>query len=73
MDLDIAGFKFLVHDRSENVVETPRKVLFTQYKGFDDEPARRAVAVGAAVRFASHQVETMDPRLLGLCGLGSTD
>jgi len=61
---------FLVHDRSENVLELPRKVLFIHYKGFDGEPERRAGAADAAARFAPHQVKTMNARLRDLCGFG---
>ena len=61
---------FLVHDRSENILETPRKVLFTHYKGFDNPQQRRAWAANAAERVAKHQVESMDDRLKELCGLG---
>ena len=60
---------FLVHDRSENVLDVPRKVLFTHYKGFDTPRQRRDWATNAADRFAKHQVATMDTRLKGLCGL----
>lgn len=60
---------FLVHDRSENMLEVPRRVLFTHYKGFDNPQQRSDWAADAASRFAAHQVATMDERLLHLCGL----
>lgn len=60
---------FLVHDRSENMLDVPRRVLFTHYKGFDDLQQRRDWAANASDRFAKHQVETMDERLKQLCGL----
>lgn len=60
---------WLVHDRSENMRTVPRKVLFTHYKGFDSAAQRQAHCVDARERFARHQIETMDQRLLGLCGL----
>ena len=60
---------FLVHDRSENVLEQPRKVLFTHYRGFSDDAQRRAYAADAASRFAQHQIDSMDPRMRQLCGL----
>tara|TARA_A100001037_G_C15029499_1_gene580189 strand:+ start:50 stop:844 length:795 start_codon:yes stop_codon:yes gene_type:complete len=60
---------FLVHDRSENVLEQPRKVLFTHYRGFSDDAQRSAYAADAASRFAQHQIDSMDPRMRQLCGL----
>ena len=60
---------FLVHDRSENMLDVPRKVLFTHYKGFDNPQQRRDGASNAADRFAKHQIKTMDKRLKHLCGL----
>ena len=60
---------FLVHDRSENMLDVPRRVLFTHYKGFDDTDQRSDWAANAEERFAKHQVATMDERLLALCGL----
>ncbi|NKB71177.1 MAG: hypothetical protein GKR89_29245 [Candidatus Latescibacteria bacterium] len=63
---------YLVHDRSENLLDVPRKVLFTHYKGFDNARQRQAWAASAAERFAQHQVATMDERLLRLCGLNPT-
>ena len=59
----------LVHDRSENMLDTPRRVLFTHYKGFDSLAQRHEWAEKAPERFAKHQVETMDERLKHLCGL----
>ena len=60
---------FLVHDRSENILDVPRRVLFTHYKGFDDTQQRHEWAAKAAERFVQHQIDTMDERLLHLCGL----
>ena len=60
---------FLVHDRSENILDEPRRVLFTHYKGFDDPEQRRAWAANSRERFASRQIETMGQQLLDLCGL----
>ncbi len=60
---------FLVHDRSENILDTPRRVLFTHYKGFDDAEQLGDWATDAPSRFAQHQIATMDPRLKHLCGL----
>ena len=60
---------FAVHDRSEDMLDVPRRVLFIHYKGFDDLQQRRAWAADAPERFATHQVETMDERMKGLCGL----
>jgi ectoine hydroxylase-related dioxygenase (phytanoyl-CoA dioxygenase family) len=60
---------FLVHDRSENLLDVPRKVLFCHYKGFETQQRRDEAASGAAERFAPHHVEAMDERLRGLCGL----
>ena len=62
---------WLVHDRSENMRTGPRKVLFTHYKGFDTMAHRQAYRADASERFARHQIETMDQRLLGLCGLNA--
>lgn len=59
----------LVHDRSENLLTRPRKVLFTHYKGFDNPEQRREGANQAESRFAQHQIKTMDARLRHLCGL----
>ena len=60
---------FLVHDRSENILAVPRRVLFTHYKGFDDTQLRHEWAAKATERFVQHQIDTMDERLLHLCGL----
>ena len=60
---------FLVHDRSENMLDVPRKVLFTHYKGFDNPQQRRDGSANAADRFAKHQIATMDDELKYLCGL----
>ncbi|MFL2542159.1 MAG: hypothetical protein ACJ0UT_09360, partial [Candidatus Latescibacterota bacterium] len=60
---------FLVHDRSENVLDIPRRVLFTHYKGFDNAAQLGDWATDAPNRFAQHQIATMDPRLKHLCGL----
>lgn len=59
---------YLVHDRSENVRDEPRMVLFAHYKGFDNAQQREAEATGAADRFSPKQVRSMDARMKQLCG-----
>ena len=60
---------FLVHDRSENLLEEPRRVLFTHYKEFDNVEQRRTWAVGSRERFAPRHLEAMGSRVRALCGL----
>ncbi|MAE62487.1 MAG: hypothetical protein CMJ49_14155 [Planctomycetaceae bacterium] len=60
---------FLVHDRSENVLDVPRRVVFTHYRSFDGNQQRSEWAATASQRFVDHQIETMDDRLKHLCGL----
>jgi len=60
---------FLVHDRSENILEEPRRVLFTHYRGFDNVEQRRTWAVGSRERFAPRHLEAMGSRVRALCGL----
>ena len=59
---------FLVHDRSENLRQQPRKILFTHYKPYADEPAR-ATAKTNSESFHPAHVATMDERFRQLCGL----
>ena len=60
---------FLVHDRSENVLKQPRKVLFTHYRGFADDTGRRDYAADATNRFAQHQIDSMDSHMRQLSGI----
>lgn len=60
---------YLVHDRSENVRDVPRKVLFVHYKGYDNQQELREDALDARTHFHPDQVNAMDERMLKLCGI----
>ncbi|MAE60191.1 MAG: hypothetical protein CMJ49_02420 [Planctomycetaceae bacterium] len=60
---------FLVHDRSENMLELPRRVLFVHFKGYDDPDQMKAAKATAAKRFRDGHIEVMDARTKQICGL----
>lgn len=59
---------FLVHDRSENMREQPRKIVFMHYKPYADE-AERAAARANESSFHPDHLATMDESFRRLCGL----
>jgi len=59
---------FLVHDRSENMREQPRKVIFTHYKPYTSEVEREAARTNRDSFHPAH-IATMDTRFKQLCGL----
>ena len=59
---------FLVHDRSENLREQPRKILFTHYKPYA-EAADRDTAKANTDSYHPDHLATMDERFRRLCGL----
>jgi ectoine hydroxylase-related dioxygenase (phytanoyl-CoA dioxygenase family) len=63
---------FLVHDRSENVLDTPRLVVFAHFKGYDSHEHAAADAAHNAARFAPEHVATMDEPMKRWCGLSPT-
>lgn len=60
---------YLVHDRSENLRDQPRKVLFSLFKAYESEDERRQVRETAAKSLHPAFVEAMDARVRQLCGL----
>ena len=60
---------FLVHDRSENVRDVPRKVMFVHFLKCDDEEPLDVSSEDRASRFHADHVRAMDSRMKKLCGL----
>ncbi len=60
---------FLVHDRSENVRDMPRKVMFVHFLKSDDEKLSDAAIEDRARRFHPDHLSAMDSRMKRLCGL----
>ena len=60
---------FLVHDRSENVRDVPRKVMFVHFLKCDDAEPLGVSTEDGANRFHADHVRAMDSRMKKLCGL----
>jgi len=59
---------FLVHDRTENIREQPRKALFVHFKPYNS-PENREAEKGKPEDFHPDHVASMDERFRALCGL----
>jgi ectoine hydroxylase-related dioxygenase (phytanoyl-CoA dioxygenase family) len=60
---------FLVHDRSENVRDAPRQVMFVHFLKCDDPVPLDASTEDSASRFHADHVRAMDDRMKKLCGI----
>ncbi len=60
---------FLVHDRSENMRDVPRKVMFIHFLKCDGQEPLDALTENSASRFHADHVRAMDSHMKKICGI----